>query len=71
MIRKINNNQRLVVGGLLIAALVGASLGILFAPHKGRKTRKTIADSVKNTASSFNQKLKQKGSNLKDKLSGV
>lgn len=71
MIKKINNNQRLVVGGLLIAALVGASLGILFAPHKGKRTRKTIADSVKKTASGFNQRLKNEGSNLKDKLSGM
>lgn len=66
-----NKREQLVVGGLLIAVLTGAALGILFAPHKGKKTRKNITDTVKNNANRFNQELKQKGNNLKDKLAGV
>jgi gas vesicle protein len=66
-----NKREQLVVGGLLIAVLTGAALGILFAPHKGKKTRKNITDTVKNNANKFNQELKQKGNNLKDKLAGV
>ena len=68
--REFNNRERLVVGGLIIAAAVGATLGILFAPHKGKKTRQTIADSVKKTANRFNQELKQDVNYLKDKLGG-
>jgi gas vesicle protein len=66
-----NKKERLVVGGLLFAVLTGAALGILFAPHKGKKTRKIITDSVKKNANRFNQELKQKGNSLKDKLVGV
>ena len=36
----LNNKGRLVVGSLLVGALVGATVGVLFAPHKGKKTRK-------------------------------
>lgn len=36
-------NQGKVVLGMLVGVAVGATLGILFAPAKGSKTRKRIA----------------------------
>ena len=38
-----NNNIGLAAGSFIIGALIGASVGVLFAPHKGEKTRKLIA----------------------------
>lgn len=46
-----------VVGALLVGAAVGSILGILFAPHKGTKTRKNIAHSTEDLAESIKQKF--------------
>lgn len=48
---------------LLIGVGVGAVLGILFAPHKGSKTRRKLTQS--------GQELKNGWSNLKENLSSV
>jgi gas vesicle protein len=37
-----NSSTIKVVGALVLGAAIGAGLGILFAPHKGSKTRKRI-----------------------------
>jgi gas vesicle protein len=63
----LNNKGKLVVGSLLVGALIGATVGVLFAPHKGKKTRKNIANSVKNSASKFKQEISEDGQYLKDK----
>lgn len=48
---------------LLIGVGVGAVLGILFAPHKGSKTRRRLTER--------GQELKDGWSNLKDNLADV
>jgi len=60
---KLNNKGKLVVGSLLVGTLLGATIGVLFAPHKGKKTRKNIANSVKNTAN----KIKKDSQYIMDK----
>ena len=45
--KNLNKNAGLITGGFVIGALIGASVGVLFAPHKGKKTRKLIATAVK------------------------
>ena len=40
--KNLNKNAGLITGGFVIGALIGASVGVLFAPHKGKKTRKLI-----------------------------
>jgi gas vesicle protein len=64
-----NNKGRVVVGSLLIGALVGATVGVLFAPHKGKKTRKNIAKSVNKTAKNFKNEITNEGQYLKEKAS--
>lgn len=63
----VNNRGRLILGGLLVGAIVGGTLGVLFAPHKGTKTRKKIANNVKNTASKFKNEMNNDGQYLKNK----
>ena len=51
-----SNNSGKVIGALLVGAALGAALGILFAPAKGKKTRKKWAAK----AEDFSQDLKEK-----------
>ena len=45
-------NTEKIATGVLVGAAVGATLGILFAPDKGSKTRAKIVDKSKEMGSS-------------------
>lgn len=47
-----SNNSSKVIGALMVGTLVGAAVGLLFAPHKGSKTRQNIAKGTKDLANS-------------------
>jgi gas vesicle protein len=63
----LNGKGKLVFGSLMIGAVVGATIGVLFAPHKGSKTRNNIANSFKKSANTLKQELNEDGQYLKDK----
>lgn len=57
------NNSGVVLISFLIGSIVGAGLALLLAPQSGRKTRKQIADiadDVKDYASGYAKKMKEK-----------
>lgn len=48
-----------LIGGLLIGALAGAAIGVLFAPHKGSKTRSNIVGGAKDIANDLKKRMKK------------
>ena len=46
-----------VIGALLVGAAIGSVLGILFAHHKGSKTRKNISNSSEDFAQAIKDKF--------------
>lgn len=47
-----SNNKSKVISALMVGTVVGAAVGILFAPNKGKKTRQNIAKGTQNLANS-------------------
>jgi gas vesicle protein len=70
-----NSNDSLkVIGALLLGAVVGGTLGILFAPAKGTVTRKKIAgksedmtDAIKEKFDDFLEEIKEEIEMVKHK----
>lgn len=56
-----------LIGGLLIGALAGAVLGILFAPNKGSITRSNITDGAKDMANNLKHKMESEAKDLRRK----
>lgn len=53
---------------LLTGALIGAGIGILFAPDKGTKTREKIKEGFQDAKDDLKQKLDEVSEQLKNKL---
>ncbi len=63
MFRSEDNNSGTILVSFLVGGIVGAGLALLFAPQSGKKTRRQIvdmADDVKDYASDYARKLKEK-----------
>ena len=63
----LNDKGKLVFGSLFVGALIGVTIGVLFAPHKGKKTRNNIANGLRKSANKFKQEISEDGQYLKDK----
>ena len=63
-----NSNDNLkVVGALVLGAITGAALGVLFAPHKGSKTRNRILGGAKDMADDLSRMVKEEVNTLRNK----
>ncbi|MEY3498746.1 MAG: hypothetical protein RL308_415 [Bacteroidota bacterium] len=63
------NNTGKIVGSLVVGALVGATLGVLFAPNKGTKTRSKIVGGAEGMAKNFKKKLSNEAKDFKKSVS--
>lgn len=62
-----NNSIGKTVSALLVGALAGAALGVLFAPNKGSKTRKNIFKKAKSLEGDFREKIMEQADALRNK----
>lgn len=64
-----SNDTGKVLVSLLVGALAGAALGVLFAPYKGSKTRKRLMGSAQGLAEDVKQRVKDEVNALRAKAS--
>ncbi|MBP8967363.1 MAG: YtxH domain-containing protein [Paludibacteraceae bacterium] len=57
----------IVIGALVVGALTGATLGILFAPDKGSKTRSNIFNGAKDMTDDIKKRLTDEAAALRKK----
>ena len=56
-----------VIGALIVGALAGAALGILFAPDKGSNTRSHLIGGAKDLANDLKDKMREEAAALRKK----
>ncbi|MDX9919777.1 MAG: YtxH domain-containing protein [Paludibacter sp.] len=61
------NGTGKLIGALVVGALAGAALGILFAPDKGSKTRSNIIDGAKDLTGDIKKKMTDEAAALRKK----
>jgi gas vesicle protein len=61
------NVTGIVLGALVVGALTGATLGILFAPDKGSRTRSNIVNGAKDMTNDIKKKLTDEAAALRKK----
>ncbi len=54
-----------IVGAFLVGGLIGAALGILFAPASGKQTREKIVDWTEETTDAAKEKLEKLEAEIK------
>lgn len=69
-----SNNTASLIGGLLLGTVIGAAIGVLFAPDKGTDTRKKImnkrddlTDAMKDRFNDFLDEIKKEYDGAKGK----
>ena len=56
-----------VIGAIIVGTLVGATLGILFAPYKGSRTRNRIARRTKDFTNNLSNIMREEANSLLNK----
>lgn len=62
-----SNGTFKVIGALVVGALTGAALGILFAPAKGSRTRRNIANGARDLTEDLKDRMTSEAASLRKK----
>ena len=62
-----SNDTIKVIGALMLGVLAGTALGILFAPNKGSKTRRSLLNGAKDLGEDLTKKIKDEVNALRNK----
>ena len=63
-----SNHSGKVIGALLVGALVGAAVGILFAPAKGSRVRSKLTDTASDLADEIKTRLNEEISTMRQQV---
>lgn len=66
-----SNETSNTVIALLAGAVVGAGLGVLFAPDKGSETRRKIKEKLKDGTEDFSEKMDEIIGSIKEKVTDI
>lgn len=62
-----SNDTVKVIGSMLLGSLVGATIGVLFAPHKGSKTRRKLINGAQDISDEIKCAIKEELHSLRVK----
>jgi len=62
-----SNDFGSIIGALLIGSILGVTLGVLFAPDKGSKTRSKLTRGAEDLADDLSQNMKNEAVSLRNK----
>jgi len=66
-----NNNSLLFVSGIVLGAVIGGAMGILFAPATGEETRKELSKKGQKALKNVKKKAKEVGDKIEPALENV
>jgi len=66
-----SNNVGKTIGALLLGALVGGAIGVLFAPDKGSRTRRRIIEKGEDITDSMKEKFNDFMEDIKEEIETV